>query len=212
VLGVGLASAAAALAIALTARAAVRLRRHALSDVASVEKKLRVGDDTEFASAVQHAFAEAAPALLDALNEKSVATSNVAAAALDEALGDLDRALSEGKAIPGAAVRIALLSAGLGAVLELVRDLGGITVALPAAVIGVAAAAVCFELGRNTARRATELRAEWDRIAGAAATRIGLGRENPGRPSVSRAAVGTAGEGSGVAREADQRRRRRRGS
>jgi hypothetical protein len=175
VIGVALAAGAGALGVGFALRASMRLARRAPRDAELVEKKLRSTDDAEVASAIRETFADAAPAMMDALTT-TVPAMKQSAAALDEHLGDLDRELSAGRAVPAAAARVALLSAGLGAVIELLQDLSGrgIAFAVAAGAVGVAGAAVCFELGRRSAAKALELRAVWDRLAGAAALRLGI--------------------------------------
>jgi hypothetical protein len=150
VIGVALAIAAGAFGVGFALRASTRLARLAPSDAGLVEKELRSADDAEVASAIRNAFADAAPAMINALTAKSAGAMSEGAAALDEHLGDLDRELSAGRAVSAAAARVGLLSAGLGAVLELLRDLsgGGIVLALCAGAVGVASAGACFELGR----------------------------------------------------------------
>jgi hypothetical protein len=205
VIGVALAAGAGAFGVGFSLRASLRLARLAPRDAGLVEKELRSADDAAVASAIQNAFADAAPAMIDALTEKSDAATKAGAAALDERLGDLDRELSAGRAVSAAAARVALLSAGLGAVLELLRDLSGegVVLALSAGAVGVASAGACFELGRRSARRSTELRAVWDRLASVAATRLGIlvGAASPGPGG--RSSSHAQGQGQG------QRRRRR---
>lgn len=183
-LGIALAAGAGALGVGFALRASIRIDRLAPPDAALVEKELRSGDDAAVVQAILTAFGEAAPAMVDALTTKAAAATKEGAAALDERLGDLDRELSTGRSVAAAAARVALLSSGLGAVLELLRDPsgGGIAFALAAAAIGIASAAAIFELGRRQVRRSTELRAVWDRLAGAAAARLGIlvGAASPG--------------------------------
>jgi hypothetical protein len=184
VLGIALAAGAGALGVGFALRASIRIDRLAPPDAALVEKELRSGDDAAVVQAILTAFGEAAPAMVDALTTKTPTATKECAAALDERLGDLDRELSTGRSVAAAAARVALLSSGLGAVLELLRDPsgGGIAFALAAAAIGIASAAAIFELGRRQVRRSTELRAVWDRLAGAAAARLGIlvGAASPG--------------------------------
>jgi hypothetical protein len=214
VLGVAIAGAAATLAIAFTLRAVLRQRRLAVPDVVTIEKRLRSGTEADARAAIRSAFADAAPAMLDAMTDKRVSSLNAAASALDERLGDLDRQLSAHGGIAGSSVRIALLSAALGAILELARNLGAVTSALSAALLGVGAAATCFELGRNTARRAAVLRRDWDRVAAAAVKRLGLVAAH----DVGGSTAADEPEAPGRRRSQDtfqntyQRRRRRRGS
>ena len=175
-IGVALAAGAGAFGAGFALRASMKLARLAPRNADLVEKKLRSTDDAEVTSAIRDTFADAASAMVDALTTKTAAATRQSAVALDEHLGDLDRALSAGRAVPAAAARVALLSAGLGAVIELLRDLSGrgIAFAVAAGAIGVAGAAVCFELGRRSAARALELRAIWDRLTGVAALRLGI--------------------------------------
>jgi hypothetical protein len=202
VLGVVLAGAAATLAVAFTLRATRERRSLVLVDVASLEKKLRTGSDADVEGAIRDTFGDAAPAMLAAVAANDDASLQAGAVALDEHLGEIDRELSGRKGVAGAAVRIALLSAALGAVLELLQDLGQMIAALVAVVIGVGVAGACFELGRNAVRRTAKLRADWDRVAAAAAARLGMPLD--GSLPVTRGSSGVAA--------ADQRRRRRRGS
>jgi len=212
VLGVALAGAGGALALAFTLKASLRQRALVVPDVAFLEKKLRAGSDEDARAAILVAFADAAPAMLDAMTTRDALSVNAGAVALDERLGELDRRLSEHRGVPGASVRIALSSAALGAIVELVQDLRGLTSALSAAVVGLAAAAACFELGRTAAARATALRADWDRIALAAANRLGAGVAPRQGATVPSAVHGDeTGQNSGSGR-GNQRRRRRRGS
>jgi hypothetical protein len=102
--------------------------------------------------------------------------------------------------VAAAAMRVALLSAGLGAIVELSGDFSRVPIAMCAGVLGVGAAGACFELGRNATQRATELRAEWDRVAAAAVARLGLPETGVFPGSHARRGV------------RDQRRSRRRGS
>ena len=165
-------------------RASSRIARLAPPDAGLVERGLRSGDQSQVVSAVRDAFGDAAPAMVEALRAKSAVTTNEAAAALDEHLGDLERDLSEGRAVAASAARVALLSAGLGAIVELLPDLSGAAIprALGAVAIGITAAGTCFELGRRSVQRARELRSVWDRLAGAAADRLGIpvGTASPG--------------------------------
>ena len=198
-IGVALAACAGTLGLGFALRASSRIARLAPRDAGLVERGLRSADPDQVVSAIRDAFADAAPAMVDALTTKSAAAMNEAAAALDELLGDLERELSEGRAVAASAARVALLSAGLGAILELLPDLSGAAIprALGAVAIGVFAAGACFELGRKSLRRSRELRSVWDRLAGAAADRLGI-------------PVGTASPGPGDGRRGSSGHRRRR--
>jgi hypothetical protein len=184
VIGVALAACAGALGMGFALRASSRIARLAPPDAELVESGLRSADQDRVVSAIRDAFADAAPAMENALTAQSAATMNEAAAALDEHLGDLERELSEGRAVAASAARVALLSAGLGAILELLPDLSRAAIprALGAVTIGVFAAGTCFELGRKSVQRSRDLRSVWDRLAGAAADRLGIpvGTASPG--------------------------------
>jgi len=202
VLGVAIAAVAGGVAVVVCARTRYRQRRLApKKDVDALERVFRSGDDAQMRAALFEAFPEAADVMLHAVGADSDSARRAAAAALDESLGDLDRDLSAHEGVSAAAIRVALLSAGFGAIVELSRDLSRLPEALYAGMLGVGVAAVCFELGRNTSRRATELRAAWDRVAGSAADRLGLAVQPASSPSRGLRTI-----------DRDQRRRGRRGS
>jgi hypothetical protein len=180
VLGIALAVGAGALAVGLSLRSSMRQKRLSPGDVAALERRLNATDDTEVAATLGVVFGDAAPAMIEALTEKSEWARRASAVALDELLGDLDRDLSSARNVAPAAIRVALLSSALGAIVELSGDLSGhgLIQALPAAAAGLGAAAICFELGRKSAHRGKRLRADWDRLSAASARRIGaLGAE-----------------------------------
>lgn len=199
--GVALVAAAGTVAVAVCARARSRQRFLSPGDVAAIEDVFRSADDAKVEAAVRRAFPDAADAMLRVRTSDTKEARLAGAAALDEYLGDLQRELSAHEGIAPGAIRVALLSAGLGAIVELAGDFARLPVALCAAMLGVGAAVACFELGRNMTRRATELRRDWDRVAGSAAARLGL---------VDTAAFLAAA--SGRRGDRDQRRSRRRGS
>ncbi|HVW29013.1 MAG TPA: hypothetical protein VG710_08445 [Opitutus sp.] len=199
--GVALVAAAGTVAVAVCARAWFRQRLLSPGDVAALESVFRGADDAKVEAAVRRAFPDAADAMLRGRTSDTEEVRLAGAAALDECLGDLDGELAAHEGIAPGAIRVALLSAGLGAIVELAGDFERLPAALCAAVLGVGAAAVCFELGRNMTRRATELRRDWDRVAGSAAARLGL-------VDTAASAAGAPGRRG----DRDQRRSRRRGS
>jgi hypothetical protein len=175
VLGVGLAALGALVAIAFAGRAVMRVGRLAPPDRAELETSLKRGDDASVDRAVKAAFPDIAAELLAVRGDPSLRAA--AAAALDEQLGDLDAELSAGRSVSQGAVRVALLAAGLGAVLELARDLSsgnGLVNALTAAGAGACAALISLELGRRAARTAEALRRDWDAVASAIDRHLGL--------------------------------------
>ncbi len=199
-LGVALALAAGGVAVAVCARARYRQRGLSPGDVAGIERIFRFGDDAKMRATLREVFPDAADAAPEIASGDSDAARLAFAAALDESLGDLGRQLSAHEGVGTAAMRVSLLSAGLGAIVELSGDFTRVPIAMCAGMLGVGAAGACFELGRNATERATELRAEWDRVADAVVARFGL-------PEAA------AFPGSSPRRgDRDQRRGRRRGS
>lgn len=88
--------------------------------------------------------------------------------ALNEHLGDISASLSKSEPIPRAAARISLFSGGFAAVADLARQMAaGQPSAAPllAFAAGLAAAIVCWDLARRTARAAQRVRKDWDAIA-----------------------------------------------
>jgi hypothetical protein len=200
VFGVALALAAGGIAVAVCARARYRQRRLSPGDVAAIERIFRFGDDAKMRATLRSVFPDAADAAPEVASGDTDAARLAFATALDESLGDLDRQLSAHEGVGSAAMRVALLSAGLGAVVELSGDFSRVPIAMCAGMLGVGAAAACFELGRNATERATRLRGEWDRVADAVVARFGL-------PEAA------TFQGSSPRRgDRDQRRSRRRGS
>jgi hypothetical protein len=194
VLGLGVAVSGAVLSVAFAVVSAARVSRLAPPRRAELEASLRRGDDGALDRAVAAAFPEALPELAAA--RQAPERRAAAAAALDEQLGDLDRELSASHAGAKGTVRIALLTAGFGAVLELARDLStgqGFVNAMTAAGAGAIAAVLSLELGRRSERKAEMLRREWDALAALVAARSGLLRageaertEQPGHAELPR--------------------------
>jgi hypothetical protein len=174
VLGVALALAAGGAAVAVSARARYRQQSLSPGDVAAIERIFRFGDDAKMRAALHDAFPDAVDAAPRVGESDTEAAQLAFATALDERLGDLDRELSEHEGVAVPAMRVALLSAGLGAIVELSGDFSRVPSAMCAGMLGVGAAGLCFELGRNATQRAAELRAEWDRVADAVVARFEL--------------------------------------
>jgi hypothetical protein len=199
VFGVALALVAGGTAVAVCARARYRQRGLSPGDVAAIERIFRFGDDAKMRAALHDVFPDAADAAPQVGGDTEAARLAFGTA-LDESLGDIDRELSAHEGVASATMRVALLSAGLGAIVELSGDFSRVPIAMCAGMLGVGAAGVCFELGRNATQRAAELRAEWDRVADAVVARMGLPEAAVFmRPSARRG-------------DRDQRRGRRRGS
>lgn len=194
-----LAFAAGGVAVAMCARARYRQRSLSPGDVAAIERVFRFADDARMRATLNDVFPDAADAAPKGVSDTEVAQFAFATA-LDESLGDIDQDLSAHEGVASAAVRVALLSAGLGAIVELSGDFSRVPIAMCAGMLGVGAAGACFELGRNATQRATELRAEWDRVADAVVARFDLPEAAVFRGSRMRRG------------ERDQRRGRRRGS
>lgn len=174
-LGIGLAASGAMLAVAFAGRAAVRVGKLAPPDRSELEVALKRSDDVSVDQAVKTAFPDIAAELLAVRGDPALRAAG--AAALDEQLGDLEAELSAGRSVFQGAVRVALLAGGLGAVLELAADLSsgrGLVNAMTAAGAGACAAVISVELGRRAAGTAEALRRDWDALARAAATRLGL--------------------------------------
>lgn len=150
------------------------------SDPGGLRSAVKSGSRDAIASSVRRLFPdeEACEILSQALFDGSAPGASILT--LNEHLGDVERVLTVGHAIPRSSGRVALASGTLAAVLELVAS-----VSTPAGaawgpalwefVAGAVGAAAAFELDRRSRVQAEGVRAGWDEVAAIFAGRIGQG-------------------------------------